>query len=164
MAMGKLLAQAGLMQDKNVSWLPSYGGEMRGGTCHCMVIISDQPIASPYMEFCDDAILMNVPSVKKFIPRVKEKGLLVINKENLDELTLPLGLRIINRDFTKEALQLGNKQVANIIALGAYISRLDFFSKSILEEALEEIFSAKGTEVLQLNKIALQRGIELGNK
>lgn len=180
LVMGKLLAQAGLIQDKRVTWLPSYGAEMRGGTAHCMVIISNEPIASPYVEFCDDAILMNTASVTKFIPKVKGKGLVVINKprpfytketlndkkgrgeEDLDELAIPKTLRIINRDFTKEAVGLGNKQIANIIALGAYISGTKIFCQSDLEKALEEIFSAKGSQILRLNKLALQRGIELG--
>ena len=161
--MGKLLAQAGLIQDKRVTWLPSYGAEMRGGTAHCMVIISDEPIASPYVEFCDDAILMNIPSVKKFIPKVKAKGLVVIDKEDLDGLIIPKALRIINRGFTKEAVGLRNEQVANIIALGAYISRTKIFSQSDLEKALEEVFSVKGSQMLRLNKAALQRGIELGD-
>ena len=164
LVMSRLLAQAGLIQGKRVTWFPSYGAEMRGGTAHCMVIISNEAIASPYVEFCDDAILMNSPSVKKFIPQVKEKGLVVINKENLDGITIPEGLRIINRDFTKEAIQLGNKQVANIIALGVYISNTDFFSATDLEKALEEKFSLKGTQILQFNKLALQRGIELARR
>jgi 2-oxoglutarate ferredoxin oxidoreductase subunit gamma len=150
------------MQGKCVTWLPSYGAEMRGGTAHCMVIISEQPIASPYVEFCDDAILMNTPSVKKFIPKVKARGLVVINKEDLDELAIPKALRIINRDFTKEAVELGNKQIANIIALGAYISGTKILCQSDLEKALEEVFSAKGSQMLRLNKAALQRGIKLG--
>lgn len=161
LVLGKILAQAGLMQKKQVSWIPSYGAEMRGGTAHCMVVISDEDIASPYVEFFDDAILMNVPSVNRFIPRIKRRGLVVINKGIIDDLSIRRDLKVINRDFTKEATELGNKQVANIVALGAYISNAAFFKSSFFEKAIEEIFNPKGQRIIELNKKAFKVGIKL---
>ncbi len=161
LVLGKILAQAGLMQKKQVSWLPSYGAEMRGGTAHCMVVISDEGIASPYVEFSDDAILMNVPSVNRFIARVKRKGLVVINKGTIGDLCIRGDLKVINRDFTKQATELGNKQVANIIALGVYISNAAFLKSSFFEKAIEEIFNPKGQTIVELNKKAFKVGTEL---
>ena len=138
MLLGKLLASAALKEDKRVTWLPAYGAEVRGGTAHCMVVISDMDIASPLIEEADTLIAMNAPSLTRFTPLLKKEGLLVLNQSLIADNIKISARQILKAPFTDIAAGLGNIRVANTVALGAYSTRRkDIREKSILE-AMED--------------------------
>ena len=107
MLLGKILAQAAMRQDKFVTWLPSYGAEVRGGTAHCMVIISNTEIGSPYIDKADALIIMNQPSLERFKAKLKNKGLLIVNSSLAGRVNYQ-NMRISQFPFTDIAIKLGN--------------------------------------------------------
>jgi len=164
MLLGKVLANAALKDNLNVTWLPSYGAEVRWGAAHCMVIISSGDIPSPYIDKADTLIIMNEPSLLKFKQRIKNKGLLLINSSlispNIIKHISP-NIRQICLPFTEAAVKLGNIKVANMIALGSYIARKKIFSKQTVFKVIEEIVPAEKKSLIEINKQALLTGIEL---
>ena len=162
MLLGKVIASAALYGKKNVTWLPSYGAEVRGGTANCMVVICDEEIASPYIDKPDSLIIMNEPSMLKFIQRIKSKGLILINSslvpapktKNANNVYLP---------FTETAIGLGDIKVANVIALGAYIKKRKILNKQAVFSAIEEIAPAEKRNLIQINKQAIEKGMKLVN-
>ena len=164
MLLGKVISQTALSSGFNVTWLPAYGAEVRGGTANCIVSISDKEIASPYIDKADTMIIMNKPSLLKFRQRLKNRGLLLINSSLVDsnyikhkassakQLYLPL---------TEVAIKLGNIRVANMIALGAYIAKTEIFSKQIVFRAIEEIAPVEKKNLIGINKQAIEEGIRL---
>ena len=123
MSMGKILAYAGMKEQKEVSWIPSYGPEMRGGTAHCTVTISDKKIASPMSSNPDNIIVMNYPSLEKFINKVKSEGLVLINSSLINSTVDRKDVEVIEVPANAIARELGNNKIANMVMLGAYISR-----------------------------------------
>jgi len=157
MFMGKLLAEAALYDGKNVTWMPSYGAEVRGGTAHSMIKISDDYIANPVVMRPSICVAMNYPSLVKYENQVSEGGLLIANKsliekgpkrKDIDMLTLPL---------TDIASRLGNVKAANMVALGVLVKRRRAVSRSSLLEALKETMKNK-EDLLALNKKAFEAG------
>ena len=110
-----------MLEDKNVSWLPSYGPEMRGGTANCNVIVSDNPVGSPLVTEATTAIVMNLPSLDKFEGRVVEDGILLINSSLIDKKTSRTDIRAYEIPANDIANELGNIRIANMVMLGAYI-------------------------------------------
>jgi len=160
MLMGKVLAEAGMKEGYEVTWLPSYGAEMRGGTAHCMVIISDQEIGAPYIDIADTLIIMNEPSMSKFIKRIKDKGLLLINS-SLVTSAKPKHNNNIYLPFTEAAIGLGDIKVANVIALGAYITKRKILNKQAVFLAIEEIAPEEKRNLIEINKKAIEEGMRL---
>jgi 2-oxoglutarate ferredoxin oxidoreductase subunit gamma len=160
MLLGKILAEAAVREEKYVTWLPSYGAEVRGGAAYCMVTISDQEIGSPYIDQADVLIIMNNPSLEKFRGRIKKKGLMIANSSlaegNFDKTT-----HCLAHPFTDIAVSLGNIKVANMIALGCYISERKTVSIESAVRAIEETAPAEKKHLIEINRRALSKGEEL---
>ncbi len=120
MAMGQLLTYAGMIEGKHVSWLPSYGPEMRGGTANCSVIVSSEPVGSPVVVNSTTAIVMNKPSLDKFEPSVNKGGRLFINSSLIEQKSKRDDIEVYYISANEIADELGNMRVANMVMLGAY--------------------------------------------
>ncbi len=158
---GKMLAYAGMREGKEVSWLPSYGPEMRGGTANCTVVISDRPVGSPVIQSPNAVVAMNLPSLDKFESDVRPGGLLLINTSLINRDTTRDDLRVVNVPANEIANELGNRRGANMVALGAYLGATGAVSVDGIVEVIRETFAAK-PGVIDVNITALQRGHEIG--
>jgi 2-oxoglutarate ferredoxin oxidoreductase subunit gamma len=161
MSLGQLLAYAAMIEDKEVSWMPSYGPEMRGGTAYCCVNISDKPIGSPMIT--DDAscaIVMNLPSFQKFEPWVVSGGDLLVNSSLINQLSRRNDLHVHYIPANEEAVCCGNVKMANMVMLGAYLELTDIVLKSSILYAFKKVFGKKGRRLLLQNEKALQRGAD----
>jgi 2-oxoglutarate ferredoxin oxidoreductase subunit gamma len=158
---GKMLAYAGMHEGKEVSWLPSYGPEMRGGTCNCTVVISDTPVGSPVIRSPRAVLAMNLPSLEKFEPDIRSGGLLLINSSLIDRGAERDDLTVIEVPANEMATELGNPRGANMVALGAYLGATDAVSLEEIEKVIRETFAAKPA-VIEVNIEALHKGYELG--
>jgi 2-oxoglutarate ferredoxin oxidoreductase subunit gamma len=160
MLLGKILAEAAMREKKFVTWLPSYGAEVRGGTSHCMVVISDQPIGSPYIDKANTLIMMNKPSLEKFKHRLNPQGLCIFNS-SLIPPEAGQGIKAFSFPFTDIALVLGNIKIANSVALGCYIARKRIVNlKSALQVVRERGLKVK-KDLILINQEALQKGFAL---
>lgn len=159
MSLGKIIARAALKSNKHTIWFPSYGAEMRGGTAHCFVKISDKPIASPFIVYPDIAIILNQPSLDKF-RKVIKKGILVTNKDLIGKISMSKNITLKNLPLNSMALESGNIRVVNTIALGIVFP---FIKPLVSEESiittLKESFKGKG--ILKVNLQAFGKGLSL---
>ncbi len=160
MLMGKFLAETGMKNGYNVTWLPSYGAEVRGGTAHSMVHISRERIASPVVSKPTTCIVMNKPSLVKFIDRIKKGGLLIVNTSMVNKVPEKKGIKIVKLPLTKLASELGNVKVANMIAVGAFIGLRKTLSLKDIQEALNRILPSK-KDLISINKKAIELGYKL---
>jgi 2-oxoglutarate ferredoxin oxidoreductase subunit gamma len=160
MLLGKILAEAGMRENKFVTWLPSYGAEVRGGTSHCMVIISDEPIGSPYIEKADTLIVMNQPSLKKFRQRWAAEGLLIVNSSLVSSSTQN-NVQVLRRPFTDIAIKIGNIKVANTVALGVYLAKKKVVSLKTIEQVIVDRGSKAHKHLIRVNQEALQEGVKV---
>jgi len=156
---GKVLAHAAMEEGYEVAWIPSYGPEMRGGTAYCTVVISDRPIGSPIIKNPLHLVAMNGPSLEKFAPTVKPKGVVFVNsslisfgadREDVDELRV---------DVVGIAKQLGSVKAANIVALAAFVARSKIVSLDTLKHCVKEEFSKK-PKLIPLNMEAVDAGVK----
>ncbi len=161
MSIGQLLAYSGMTEGLNVSWMPSYGPEMRGGTANCTVIVSDSKIASPLTSKPDSVIVMNLPSQDKFSPKVKEGGLIVTNSSLIDKEVEREDVEVIKVQANKIANELGNTKVANMIMLGAYLAKREMISLETVKKSLTSVLPERHHGLIPLNEEALERGFEL---
>ncbi|MBF4694673.1 2-oxoacid:acceptor oxidoreductase family protein [Fusibacter ferrireducens] len=162
MTMGKFLAQATCdSTDKNVTFFPSYGAEQRGGTANCFVVISDEFIGAPLVDTMDDLIVMNEPSLDKFINRLKSGGRLFINSSIVREDVERDDVTLIKVPATEMALEMGNAKVLNIIMLGVYIGYTDVVTPEIVWDTIEKKLASKAA-LLPLNKAAFEKGLSIG--
>jgi 2-oxoglutarate ferredoxin oxidoreductase subunit gamma len=157
---GKLLAHAGLHSGYEVTWLPSYGPEMRGGTANCTVIIADSEIGSPQVRNPSAAIVLNQPSLDKYEPLVKEGGYLVINQSMVNRFAHRKDLHIITIPGTEDAEALGDKRLTNMVLLGGLVKSTGYITLDAIEEALKKESSEKQLKLLELNVKALRKGAE----
>ncbi|MCL5265920.1 MAG: 2-oxoacid:acceptor oxidoreductase family protein [Chloroflexi bacterium] len=157
---GQLLAYAGLREGKHVAWVPSYGPEMRGGTAHVTVVVSDEEIGSLIVAHPTVAVVMNLPSFERFVPAVKPGGLLIVNSsliaETVDRDDI-LTLRVPANDIS---LELGNDRLANMVMVGALLASRPVVSKESVVESLKKILPERRQRLLEINEQAMQRGIE----
>ena len=162
MTLGKFLADATCRStDMNVTFFPSYGAEQRGGTANCFVVISDEAIGAPLGDVMDDLIVMNNPSLNKFIGTLKKGGTLFINDSIVtDEITRD-DIKVVKAPVTTLALEIGNAKVLNIIMLGVYIGYTEVIAPEIVWETIEHKLASK-PKLLPLNKIAFEKGLEIG--
>ncbi len=163
MSMGMAMTYAAMFEGMQVSWLPSYGPEMRGGTANCMVVISDKPVASPLVTDPDYAIVMNGPSFRKFGSHVKPGGVLLANASLIPE-TERLArndVQVIYIPALDIAREAGDERVANMVMLGALVGLTGIVKLSSAKSALEEVLSGKRLHLLQANERALQEGASL---
>ena len=160
---GKMLAYAGMREGMEVSWLPSYGPEMRGGTANCTVVISDKPVGSPVIRSPRAVLAMNLPSLEKFEPDIREGGLLLINSSLINRGAERDDLTVVEIPANEVASELGNPRGANMVALGAYLGATDAVPIDSVIEVIRETFAAKPA-VIDVNIEALRKGYELGAK
>jgi 2-oxoglutarate ferredoxin oxidoreductase subunit gamma len=157
MFMGKLLAQAGLMASKHVTWMPSYGAEVRGGTAYSMTKISDRNIANPIVTNPDMLIAMNKPSLLKYAGKLKPGGVLIVNRSLVDRMDKMGGVKVVSIPMTDIASKLGNVRCANMIAVGALAVHSKLISIRIVHAALKSVLKNK-EDVFLLNKKAIDKG------
>jgi 2-oxoglutarate ferredoxin oxidoreductase subunit gamma len=160
---GKVLAYAGMKAGKEVSWFPSYGPEMRGGTANCTVVISDKPIGSPVIQHPRSLIAMNLPSLDKFEPMVRDKAFVLINTSLVNREPARDDLDVLKVPASSIAIEEGSARAANMVALGAYVGGTGVVEPEVVEGILEQEFGKK-PKVLEINLKAFRRGYELGAK
>jgi len=160
MLSGKILVEAALIEGKFVTWLPAYGAEVRGGAAHCMSIISDEEIGSPYIDKADTLIIMNQVSLTKFKNRIKDKGLLIINS-SLANLNGSVKAKTLKGSFSDIASGLGNIKTANMVALGSYLAQKNIVSQESVLKVMAKIAPKNKPELLKINQEALIKGMEL---
>ena len=160
MLFGKLLAQAAMSDGKHVTYFPSYGTEVRGGTAVYYLIISTEEIFSPLIEEADTLIVMNQPSYQKYKDMVKPDGLLFLNSSMIKLNNLP-EVNIYKVPATEIASKLGNVLVSNIVMLGAYLAIKKLFSASLILEQLQVMLKGKKGNLLSINKHALESGMQV---
>ncbi|AKA68467.1 2-oxoacid:acceptor oxidoreductase family protein [Clostridium scatologenes] len=157
LSMGKFLAYAGMDANLNVSWLPSYGPEMRGGTANCSVILTDEAIGSPIVTKADTIVVMNRPSLEKFEDIVEPNGVIIMDSDLVDIVTKRKDIKVISIPAQTIAEEIGSKKIANMILLGALVKETGIVSI----EALLESLKAHGKEkFFESNKNAIQKGID----
>ena len=157
---GKFLAYKGLCEDRQVSWLPSYGPEMRGGTANCSVIVSDDPVASPLVDKADVIVAMNRPSLDKFEEHVKPGGVLVVNSSIIDRKAVRDDITVVYCDANGVADSVGNPKGANVAILGAVMEKAPITSIDSMMEAIRIELGEKKARFLEGNKKALVAGME----
>ena len=155
---GKVIATAGLIEDREVSWMPSYGPEMRGGTANCCVVLSDEPIVSPIVLEPTELIAMNLPSLLKFEPSVVENGTVFVNSSIISDKVQRSDLRAIYVPCLEIAQELGNLKVANMVMLGAYMEAMKNVGTDTIKEMLVHMFTGPKAKLVDLNIEALKRG------
>ena len=158
MAIGKTLAEAGMKENKDVCWLPSYGPEMRGGTANCSVVLTDDAIVSPIVLEPTELIAMNLPSLLKFEPTVKAGGTIFVNSSIITEKVTRTDVKVVYVPCLEIAQELGNMKVANMVMLGAYIQAMGNLSFETIKEMLVHMFTGPKAKLVDLNIEALARG------
>jgi 2-oxoglutarate ferredoxin oxidoreductase subunit gamma len=156
--LGKMIALAGMIDGKEVSWIPSYGPEMRGGTANCSVVVSDRRIGTPVVNHPNVLVAMNRPSLEKFEPKMQAGGHLLINKTLIEIPHTRTDIDVTYAEITGLAGELGNPRLANIVALGALIGRVGLVGRGAVVEALTKELSGKKAALLELNLKALEAG------
>ena len=158
MAMGQLLTYSGMIEDKKVSWLPSYGPEMRGGTANCNVIISSDPVGSPLVVEATTAIVLNKPSLDKFEGNVVKGGNLFINSSLIAQKSVRDDINVYYVPASDVANDLGNVKTANMVLLGAYLEVVKPIDIESIYLAFPEVFGTNRMHLLPINKEALEKG------
>ena len=157
---GKFLAYKGLLEEKQISWLPSYGPEMRGGTANCSIIISDEPVGSPIVSHPDALIAMNLPSLDKYEPAVTPGGKVFIDSTLIGRKAIREDIDAYYIPATKMAADAGIPTLANMIILGKMIKETGAVSFEDLLSAMKKVVSAKRAELMDINIKALQAGYD----
>ena len=158
---GKLLAHSAMLEGKHVTWFPSYGAEIRGGTANCTVIISNEMIGSPVVHRPNSLLIMNEASMKRFEPQLKPEGLLIMNSSLIKNSPERLDIEIIKVKATDIAEELGNTQIANMVMLGAFIGKTGVIKPDTISRALLEIIPEHKKTIIPLNENAFKRGFNL---
>jgi 2-oxoglutarate ferredoxin oxidoreductase subunit gamma len=161
LSMGQLLVYAAMLEGKEISWMPSYGPEMRGGTANCIVIVSDTKISSPIVSKFDSALVLNQPSMEKFADKVHPGGLLIYERSTIINPPKRTDIEILNIPALEEAHRLTSKQVANVVLLGAYLERRPVVKPENVVLALRKVLPKHRQNLLPINEKALLRGKEL---
>ena len=162
LSLGQIIAYAAMIEGKEVSWMPSYGPEMRGGTANCIVIVSQNRISSPIISKFDSAIILNQPSLEKFEKSVKPGGFLMYEGSTVISLPTRKDIDLLSVSATEEANKLQKKQVANMILLGAFLSRKPIIEINNVMAALKKVLPERHHHLLPLNEKALEIGTVLG--
>lgn len=157
---GKFLAYKGLTDDRQVSWLPSYGPEMRGGTASCSVILSDAPVGSPIVDKPDVLVAMNLPSLDKYEDSVVPGGVIFVDSTLIERKVKRTDVTAIYVPATKMANDNGTPTLANMILMGRILAEFDEWGDSV-EATLKKVISAKRADMLEVNKKAMQLGADL---
>lgn len=159
---GKILAEAALIEGREVLWIPSYGPEMRGGTASCTVIIADRPIGSPIVDRADHAVVLNPPSMAKYAPLVAGGGLLVINTTLIEAEPDREDVELLAVPCTALARQAGDDRLVSVVALGALMGRRRFIEPENVHEALARVLGSRHPEMIAADIAAFDAGYEAG--
>lgn len=161
LSMGKILAYSGIMEDKEVTWFPSYGPEMRGGTANVTVIISDKRISSPIIKHFDTAIILNQQSMDKFEKSVKPGGNLLYDPNGVIHPPTRTDINIFKVDATKTAVEMGNPKVFNMIVFGSYLKVRPILTLDNVEKGLQKSLPERYHNTIPLNLAAIKKGQEI---
>ncbi|MBO6083143.1 MAG: 2-oxoacid:acceptor oxidoreductase family protein [Bacteroidales bacterium] len=159
LSMGKILAYGGIMQDQEVSWLPSYGPEMRGGTCNVSVILSDNKISSPILSRFDTAIILNQQSMDKFENQVKPGGLLIYDTNGITRHPERTDISICRIDAVEEAAKLGNAKAYNMVVLGAFLKMKPIVTMDNVIRGLKKSLPPRRHNLIPMNEEAITVGM-----
>lgn len=155
MLIGQMIAYAGMLEGKEVTWMPSYGPEMRGGTANCSVIVSDKRISSPIVTDATAVVAMNLPSLTKFESLIKPGGQLFVNTSLIKEQPSRNDVEIYNIDANEIAVSLHNDKVSNMVILGAIVNKTGMVKLESIEKVMDKLFTGNKAKLLPLNKQAL---------
>ncbi len=158
---GQLLAYSGIAEDLHVTWIPSYGPEMRGGTANCTVIVSEEEIGAPIISNPTAAVVLNIPSMDKYEPLVKPGGLLVVNASLVEKKSARDDIRVLYIPASDIATELGNPRMANVVLLGALVAATGLLSLETIGAQLAAHLSERQRKWLEPNLEALRKGAEL---
>ncbi len=158
LSMGMTLAYAGMLDGKEVSWMPSYGPEMRGGTANCIVILSDEPVSSPIITKFDTLVALNQPSLDKFQGSVKEGGHLLYETGTIITPPTRTDITVLPVDAAREAENLKNKKIGNMIMVGALLAVSDVVAVESVMKALEKVLPERYHHLIPVNREAVERG------
>lgn len=161
LSLGKILAYSGVMQNKEVSWMPSYGPEMRGGTANVTVIISDERISSPVLNAFDTAIILNQQSMDKFEKCVKPGGLLIYDPNGITHHPLRKDINIYQIDATDEAIKAGLTKVFNMVVLGGFLKLKPIIAPEFIHKGLEKSLPKRHHGMIPANEQAIEKGKEI---
>jgi len=161
LSMGMTLAYAGMIENKHVVWMPSYGPEMRGGTANCTVVISDKKVSSPIISNFDSLIILNQPSMEKFESYAKPEGKIIYESNNIIHPPTRKDVDVYNIPALSESVKLKNKKIMNMIILGSYLATNSIIKIKSILEALKKVLPERHHHMIPLNKLALIRGGEL---
>lgn len=161
---GQLLAYSALDNGLHVTWFPSYGPEMRGGTAHCIVIVSDEEIGSPVVRNPKVALAMNLPSLNKYEPLLMPEGLLVVNASLVDRQPSRDDIEGVLIPANEVAEELGDPRLANLVLIGAMLQRRPIFSLEAIGRSLERHIPERHRDLLEINREAMARGATLAEK
>ncbi len=161
LSMGKILAYSGIMEDKEVTWFPSYGPEMRGGTANVTVILSDTRISSPILKLFDTAIILNQQSMDKFEEAVKPGGTLVYDPNGIVNPPKRTDINVYRVEATKAAVEMGNPKVFNMIVFGSFLKVKPILLLDNVEKGLEKSLPERYHKLIPLNLDAIKKGQEI---
>lgn len=161
---GFMLAESAVDSGKYATFLPEYGPEQRGGSAQCTITISDNEILSPLAKKCTKLITFNEQAYKKFHTHLKEGGLLLLNANRVTSEVQRTDIKVIAIPCDDMAVEIGNPKIANIIMLGALIGATNVLTKDAIMESIGKRFAEKKPEVMKMNEIALERGMEIGRQ
>ncbi|MFH1131861.1 MAG: 2-oxoacid:acceptor oxidoreductase family protein [Pseudomonadota bacterium] len=160
---GQLLAHAAMAEGRFVTWIPSYGPEMRGGKARCTVIVSDEEIGAPLVKRPSGAIVLNIPSMEAFEPAVKPGGVLVVNSSLVPLRSKRTDIRVFHLKASDMASEIGNVRMANVICLAVLAQSTGVVSIASLGKALEDNLPERHRKLLPMNQEALKQGAALAN-
>ncbi len=158
---GKLLTYAGMKAGLEVTWMPAYGPEMRGGTCNCTVVLSDRQVGSPISSKPHAIIVLNLQSIDKFEPTVRPGGIMVMNTSLINRPAVRTDITVVPAACNQIAQEAGSTKAANMVALGAYIGVSGIFDLDVVKATLAETFAAR-PKLIGINQVCLDKGFEIG--
>jgi 2-oxoglutarate ferredoxin oxidoreductase subunit gamma len=165
MLIGDILAYAAMLEGKRVTYMPTYGVEMRGGTANCTIMVSDEEIGSPMTGHPHAVIVMNAPSLTKFQPRVRQNGFLLVNTSLIDANQVNRSdIDVLLLPANEIALELGNDKMANMVALGGYIERTQVVSMESIKKTLPKAIAERYHKTIPLNTKAIETGAQLARR
>lgn len=161
LSMGKILAYAGLMDNLEVTWMPSYGPEQRGGTANVTVIVSDEQISSPVLDTYDTAVLLNQQSLDKFENKVKAGGTIIYDPSGIHRVPERTDVKVVAVDAMTAAIEMNNAKTYNMILLGALLKQRGLVSVDAVVKGLKKTLPERHHHLIPLNEQAIKRGMEL---
>jgi 2-oxoglutarate ferredoxin oxidoreductase subunit gamma len=164
LTLGQLVAYTAMYEGRHVTWIPSYGPEMRGGTANCSVMVSDEEIASPVVSRADYVVIMNQPSLAKFEPTVKPGGILLYNEDLVSYRNPRTDITVVAVPANALAMELGSEKVANVVVLGALVEAGDIVGADACLATIKDKLGKKKAQMMEMNITAFEKGREIVRK